>query len=273
MSLKHYIFADESSTAQSRFMLLGGIWVDECTYNQVKKEFKNFKNTNNWNEKTKFNWKSVSNKTLHAYKDFIDIFFKYNLKFNCIIIDKSIVNLKHNEEKNEELGFYKFYYQLLWHNSNKSYEYHVFLDRRNNKKDTRLSDLKRILRRQNISCFVDEEDYEDIEFLRDTKNVQPIINGINVLSLEAVDSKDYNLIQLTDILLGAISYHYNHRHLKKDASHNKIELANHIACNLNVKNLIFSTNNGGYKNFNIWLFKPRSEKASYDLHSPSFQGP
>ena len=253
--MKHYIFADESNiNKNSRYILIGGIWVDEYTYNLVKEECRCYKLTVGWREDTKFNWKNVSNTALEKYKGFIDIFFKYNLRFNAIILDKTIVNLKHNEEKDEELGFYKFYYQLLWHNSSKSNEYYIYLDRRNNKKETRLGDLKNILRNE--------------QFVAHGLKFEKEIKGINVNSLEAVNSKDFNLIQFTDILLGAIGFHYHKRHLKSDSCQAKIELANHISNNLNVKNLIFSTGKGGYKNFNIWLFKPEIKKASYDLHSP-----
>ena len=110
---KYYIFADESSTDKIRFMLIGGIWVDELTYLQVLEECKRFKLDNNWEENTKFNWKNVSKKTLPQYCQFIDIFFKYNLQFNCIIIDRKEIDLKANKNNDAELGFYKFYYQLL----------------------------------------------------------------------------------------------------------------------------------------------------------------
>lgn len=235
-------------------MLIGGIWIDEYTYNQVKEECNQYKLAIGWREDTKFNWKNVSNKALDKYKGFINIFFKYNLKFNAIILDKTIVNLKHNEEKDEELGFYKFYYQLLWHNSNNTDEYYIYLDRRNNKKETRLSDLKAVLRQE--------------KSVTKGLTVKLELAGINVISVDAVNSKDYNLIQFSDILLGAIGFHYHKRHLMPDSCKAKIELASHISGNMDVKNLIFSTNKSGYKNFNIWLFKPKNERASYDLQSP-----
>ena len=45
--------------------------------------------------------------------------------------------------------------------------------------------------------------------------------GVDVKALEFVNSKSYELIQFSDILMGAISYHYNKRHLRPDASKNK----------------------------------------------------
>lgn len=125
--MKHYIFADESNL-NSKYLLIGGIWVDELTYKAVVEECNQFKASINWTLDAKFNWKNVSRLTLSHYKNFIDIFFKYNLKFNAIVINQKEVCLKDNDENDFELGFYKFYYLLLWHNSikdNKEFEYHI----------------------------------------------------------------------------------------------------------------------------------------------------
>lgn len=252
--MKHYIFADESNINQSRFLLIGGIWINEITYNAVKEECNQYKLSIGWREDTKFNWKNISNKALNKYKGFIDIFFKYNLQFNAIIIDRKEINLKHNEEKDEELGFYKFYYQLLKHNSISNTDYYIFLDRRNNKSDTRLDDLKKFL--------INEQ------FIPTGLKFHSEIKGLNVKDIKAVNSKDYNLIQFADILLGAIGFHYNKRHLKPDASCAKCEFASYITNKLGTKNLIFSTGKKGYKNLNLWLFKTTIEKASYDLQFP-----
>ena len=183
------------------------------------------------------------------YKEFIDIFFEFNLRFNTVVIDQNEIKLRHNKENDQELGFYKFYYLLLWHNSSNDdeIEHHIFLDRKNNKKATRLEDLKTILKHGKTQKIYGE-----------TYNFQ----GLNIASLEPVNSKYYNLIQFTDILLGALGYHYNQRHLKGDASLTKSELACYIAQKMGVKSLKFSTNSKGFKNINIWLFKPSKVKSA-----------
>lgn len=245
--LKHYIFADESNL-NSRYLLIGGIWVDELTYKAVVEECNNFKTSIGWTLDAKFNWKNVSKLTLPHYKKFIDIFFKYNLKFNAVVVDQSEISLKHNYEKDAELGFYKFYYLLLRHNSVKydGVEYQIYLDRRNNKNETRLEDLKKHLKS-------DKAKFTEEDWLID--------KGLNIALLEPVNSKYYNLIQFSDILLGAFGYHYNQRHLKPDASKIKNELASYIAQQINVKSLKFSTSNKGYKNLNIWKFEPSKIKS------------
>ncbi len=239
---KHYIFADESSTDKIRFMLIGGIWVDELTYLQVLEECRKFKLENNWEENTKFNWKYVSKKTLPQYCKFVDIFFKYNLQFNCIIIDRKEINLKANENNDAELGFYKFYYQLLRHNSKSEIPYYVYLDRRTNREPTRLEELKSFLKK----------DTHPLDFT----GVRTTNKGLDIKTIEFVNSKSYELIQFSDILMGAISYHYNKKHLLPNASQNKCELARYIAGKINRQDLIFNTGIKGYKNLNLWLFRP-----------------
>lgn len=239
--MRQLIFADESSTDKLRYMFIGGIWVDEQTYSQVLEECKNFKRENNWDEQTKFNWKNVSKKTLPQYCKFIDIFFKYNLQFNCIIIDRKEIDLKANEDKDAELGFYKFYYQLLRKNSKPNAPYYIYLDRRTNREPNRLEKLKSFL----------QQDTHPIDFW----GIRTTNKGLDVKALEFVNSKSYELIQFSDILMGAISYHYNKRHLRPDASQNKCDLAQYIATKVNKPDLIFNTGKSGYKNLNLWLFK------------------
>lgn len=243
--MKYYIFADESSTTQSRFMLIGGIWVDEPTFNLVNEECKNFKKENDWQPLTKLNWKNISKQTLAQYKKFIDIFFKYNLYFQCIILDRKTVNLKLNEEHDAELGFYKFYYLLLRNCSNKKHQYYIYLDRRNNRCPNRLNDMK--------------------TFLQKPRKRQTLLNdifmekGLDIKTIEFVNSESYNLIQFTDLLMGAIGYHYNKRHLNLGASEHKSEFAMYIAKKINRTDLIFETDKKGYKNLNLWKFKSQNQ--------------
>ncbi len=245
--MKHYIFADESNTDKSRFMLIGGIWVDEPTYLQVIEECKNFKQSNGWNENTKFNWKNISKKTLSQYLKFIDIFFKYNLQFNCIIIDRKEINLKENINNDAELGFYIFYYELLRRNSKKDIPYYVYLDRRSNKQKSRGETLKQLLQK-------DMHPVNKFGFRTTDK-------GKNIKVLEFVNSNTYNLIQFADLIMGAIGYHYNKKHLKQDASSHKSEFAMYIANKIGKTDLIFSTDKKGYKNLNLWLYLPNKKLA------------
>ena len=87
------------------------------------------------------------------------------------------------DEGDGELGFYKFYYQLLqtWiHDFNR---YTIFCDHKPNRVEHRLSVLKRCLGHSNISS--------------------------EVATVQAVPSDEAVLIQAVDVLTGAVAARYN----------------------------------------------------------------
>ncbi len=238
--MKCYIFTDESNTNQARFMLIGGIWVDEQTLKKVNEECEIYKKTIGWKSDTKFNWKNISNKALNNYIGFINIFFKYNLQFNCIVIDSKEIDLKYNQYNDYELGFYIFYYMLLQENSVENIDYYILMDRMTIRRKNILEKIKYWLK----TPYMGKSKPKEI---------------INVKTIEFVDSKQYNLIQMTDLLLGAIGSHYNHRHLKPNIAQHKKDFAQYIAKYLGKNDLIFNTDKSGHKNINIWLFKDPSK--------------
>ena len=79
------------------------------------------------------------------YKKLIDIFFRHNrlhhVAFRCVVIDTHQLDHKTFNRGDEELGFYKLYYQLLLHNMRPGNRYLVMLDDRRTRKKTRLSTL------------------------------------------------------------------------------------------------------------------------------------
>ena len=63
-------------------------------------------------------------------------------------------------------------------------------------------------------------------------------SGRNIKVLEFVNSNAYNLIQFTDLIMGAIGYHYNKKHLLPDASQHKSAFAMYICNKINKFKLI-----------------------------------
>lgn len=221
-------------------MLIGGIWADEATLQAVNKECAEYKKSIGWKEDTKFNWKKISKQALEKYYGFIDIFFKYNLRFNCIVVDSKEISLKDNLYNDSELGFYVFYYMLLQENSLENTDYYILMDRMTIRRKNILEKIKYWL----ITPYMGKEKPKEI---------------INVRTIEFVDSKKYNIIQMADLLLGAIGSHYNHRHMKPNIAQHKKDFAQYIAKHLGKNDLIFHTEKAGYKNINIWLFENPSK--------------
>ncbi|MFQ5409045.1 MAG: DUF3800 domain-containing protein [Anaerolineales bacterium] len=72
-------------------------------------------------------------------------------------------------------------------------------------------------------------------------------------NIQATDSKDSDLIQIADVLMGAIGYEMNGAHTRTGAKRSKVLLAEHIAQKAGLVNLQQQTARS-QKHFSIWHF-------------------
>lgn len=196
--MKIEVYCDEaypdlfsSQNPQVRYMIIGSLWLraeDRTLYkNEIHKLRDQYKIGG------EFKWRKVSASKLEFYRALIAWFCEQgeNLRFRCIAIDNTKINLVRFHDNDQELGFYKFYYQLLHHWIHDFNEYSVFCDYKSNRKGDRLPILKRCLRNANLSA--------------------------NVSNVQAVRSKESVLIQLTDVLIGIASQRLNKKKTRLSA--------------------------------------------------------
>jgi hypothetical protein len=74
-----------------------------------------------------------------------------------------------------------------------------------------------------------------------------------VRNIQATDSKKSDLIQIADVLMGAIGYQMNDAHIRTEAKKSKVALAEYIARKARLINLKQETPYS-QKNFSIWHF-------------------
>ncbi len=187
--MKFEVYCDESMTdlftskkAENEFLIIGSLWLHTEYRNEVKERIKVLRKKHNaWGE---IKWTKVSHSKLDFYFELIDLFISYKseMRFRSIAVNKNQVNM-HLHENDKELGFYKFYYQLLHHWIYDFNEYSIFTDLKSNKKLDRLHTLCRCLSKANLSS--------------DIKQIQ------------GLPSKQVVLIQLSDLLLGIASSRMN----------------------------------------------------------------
>jgi hypothetical protein len=187
--MKFEVYCDESRpdlfTSQkrnARYLMIGSLWLPAGLRNEVKDKIKGLRQRHNtWGE---IKWTKVSPSRLPFYLDLIDLFEAYgmDMRFRCIAVDSNQVDMNWHEN-DSELGFYKFYYQLLHHWILDFNEYRIFCDTKTNRDLTRLKVLHRCLNRANLSS--------------------------RVSSIQALPSRQVVLIQLSDLLLGAASSRLN----------------------------------------------------------------
>lgn len=136
-------------------------------------------------------WSKISSSNYHFYAELIDYFFSSDMSFRAIVIEKA--QIKNNvQHLHYDDFYYEMYYKLINHNLNVENRYNVYLDI----KDTR-----------------------GAEKVKTLKGVLQTRYGV-IGNLQNVHSKESIFIQITDFIMGAVSYYL--RGLNRVTAKNKI---------------------------------------------------
>ena len=246
--MTYHVYCDESRQCGDRFMVLGGIVIPSGNVPVFEKSMSKFRSETKMHAELK--WRKVSNQKIQEYRRFIDYFFAQNntdqLHFHALIIDNHKVDHRAFSQGDKELGFYKFYYQLLLNCFGRRYcgrnpkaKIHVYLDYRNSRYS--LEELKTILNAG----------------IRKRWGV----TTSPFRSIEPRDSKRSEIIQINDIVLGAIGFQKNGYDLVAGSSAAKRNLMAYIVEQVGLKNLKDGTPIS-QKRFTIWNFKLRERKGA-----------
>lgn len=165
-----------------RHMLIGSLWLPSEIRAALKDEIRALRERHMaWGE---IKWSKASPNKREFYLSLADLFFSRgeNLRFRCIVVDHTHLDMA-LLDNDGELGFYKFYYQLLHHWITDFNEYRIFCDIKSNRDPKRLPVLAQCLARANLTSTID--------------------------SIQSLPSNEVVLIQLCDLLLGAASSRIN----------------------------------------------------------------
>ena len=153
------IYCDESglealSNPQAHnYSAIGGIWIPAQYRDELKKNLSAIKTKHNITGE--FKWQKISPYYLSFYKEIIDYFFSAQpLRFRVVLIESAKVNHIKFNDSDGELGFYKFYYQLLHHWIFDFNSYEIFTDLKINRDRGRLKDLKLVLEKSNLTSHI-----------------------------------------------------------------------------------------------------------------------
>jgi Protein of unknown function (DUF3800) len=161
---------------------IGGIWIPKEHRITLKKGIATIKHR--YQIKGELKWQKVSPAYFDLYKDLVDFFFISDyIRFRLVLIEASKVDHITFNNEDAELGFYKFYYQLLHHWIFDFNNYDIFLDLKINRNRGRLKELERVLDHSNLTS--------------DVKQVQGLPSGQSLG------------IQLVDVLTGLVTAKFN----------------------------------------------------------------
>lgn len=180
------------------YMLIGGIIISRNKRIELKNKINSIKEKYDINKKTELKWNRVTISKIELYKEMIDIFINEDIKFRTIIIDSKKIDLKKYHKDSAELGFYKFYYQLLhnWLDKETINDYIVYTDIKTHKNINVLNTLKKCL---------------------NNKAKKEIIKNIY-----AIESHESVFLQLEDILMGMAAYKFNYGDKGKSLAKNEL---------------------------------------------------
>lgn len=188
--MKFEVYCDEvqpdlftSKKPRAQFLMIGALWLPGSLREEAKGKVAALRQQYAIHGEMK--WRKISPAAQSFYEEIIDLFFAYgsDLRFRCIAVDHAKIDMPKFHGGDGELGFYKFYYQLLHTWILDFNEYVFFCDLKTNRSPTRLAELRKVLANANISAEI--------------VNVQPLPSGQLVL------------MQICDILLGAVSSRLN----------------------------------------------------------------
>lgn len=236
----HHIHCDESQTG-ARHVVYGGIITSGRNVEWFDALMQAWRVEHNMLKELK--WTRVTNQKYAEYQSLVDLFFEHadlnRLHFKSVIFDMHQVDYSTYHEGDEELGFYKLYYQFLLHKFGRyaksdNHALHIFIDERSTRRKFPLRTLHGALNAGIKNKYGRTADV--------------------VRQLEPRKSKEHNLMQVADVLMGAIGWHANDLGDRPEAREAKINLASYIAKKAKLASLKHGTP-WGQENFEIWRFK------------------
>ncbi len=196
MGQLYNIYCDESchlenDAANNTAMVIGGILCPDDKKKEVFKQIREIKKEHGISISNEIKWNKVSPAKLNYYIDLVDYFFdNINLHFRAIVIpDKHI--LRHSDfNQTFDDFYYKSYFNMLKTMLEPDKEYAIYIDI----KDTRSQ--HKVEKLHNVLCN------NTYDFKREI-----------IKRLQQIRSNEVELMGLTDLLIGAMSY--LHRGLKQ----------------------------------------------------------
>ena len=188
----------ENNKNEQQIMAIGGITCKSDNLKKINFKIRELRLKHNM-FKSEVKWTKVGKGKLEFYKELIDLFFESKeLEFRIILKDKREI---YYDIYNHDEIYYIMYYYLLREMISTNDKNSIYIDKKDTNGGKRIEKLKECLCNQKL-------DFD-----------QKLIDKIQI-----VNSRDCELLQMADILIGAITY----VNRKKNSSEAKIEIVNYI---------------------------------------------
>lgn len=182
------IYCDESCHLQNGrdrdyIMVIGGVTCPDELKKQISDQLRNIKSRYGIYKQTEIKWNKVSPAKLDYYKALVDFFFECkNLSFRAIIIDKRELNLPSFHLTYDDF-YYRAYFLMLSRIFTPGNQYAIYIDIKDTRSQRKVEKLHKVL------C-----------------NSRYDFNRQMIYRVQQIRSREVEIMGLTDLLIGAISY-------------------------------------------------------------------
>ena len=227
------VYCDESCHLEGDMtsaMVLGSIACPAAYTSEISKRIREIKDRYGLSPKLEVKWTKVSPARTDLYLELVELFLSDpRLSFRGLVVpDKTVLDHGRFAQSHDD-WYYKMYYTLLSPIFSRRFEYRIYIDI----KDTRGVEKQRKL--HEVLC----------NKLRD-------FNGQCVTRVQQIRSHESELLQLADLIIGAISY--ANRGLSSSSA--KLAIIDYLRAQLG-QNSLTSTSLLAEKKLNLLVWKPR----------------
>lgn len=182
-----HIYCDESCHLENdgqTAMVLGAVSCPADTHKRIGRAIKALKERCGMPATREIKWGQISPATLDFYRAYVDLFFdEPALGFRGVVVpDKAALDHVRFEQTHDDF-YYKMWWQLLTRLIDDQHVFRIFVDIKDTQSATKLRKLHEVL-----------------------ANTHYDFDARRIRSVEAVHSHDVPLVQLADVLAGALSH-------------------------------------------------------------------
>lgn len=229
------IYCDESCHLEhdnANSMLMGAISCPASEKKRINTEIRAIKEKHGLSSWTEIKWTAVSPSKLDFYIELVDYFIKeQNLSFRAVVIkDKSNLNHAKFNQGSHDLWYYKTYFYLLDAIISYNEEYRIFIDIKDTCGGPKVKKLHEVL------CN-NKYDFK-----------HEVIKDIN-----QIHSHESEILQLTDLIMGAIGFYHNGHYDSTQASSAKKSVVEKLFTQY--KQHIIGGTSRGAKKMDVFLWK------------------
>lgn len=241
------VYVDEScADGKNRYLVHGALFVPGENIADLRQSLDQIVALGRIKDEIK--WSGLSGAKLGRELEVVQRYFagvssqpqKAGERFQCLVVDQHRTDVDGFHQGDKDLCFYKFLYPLLLRRINAyagdGETVNIVLDQRTTKRYD-LDELKLVLNRG----------------LRLKRRGAPVVRQVIYR-----DSKMDTLLQLSDLLTGAVGFHQNGGHFRSNSSAHKIALAQVIADSAGLPSLAIRNNRGDP--LGIWTLQMQDRK-------------